>query len=88
MRQASSCTTSLDFVIRPRRTDRHPTQLGPRVNKRLRFGAMLARLGPDRMRIGIDRTTGRIRAFAADHILIGGGLANFSGQVGDVGQPN
>jgi CO/xanthine dehydrogenase Mo-binding subunit len=36
-------------------------------------------------RIGIDRTTGRIRAFAADHILIGGGLANFSGQVGDVG---
>ena len=35
-------------------------------------------------RIGIDRATGRIRAFAADHILNGGGLANFSGQVGDV----
>jgi CO/xanthine dehydrogenase Mo-binding subunit len=38
-----------------------------------------------RSRIGIDRTTSRIRAFAADHILIGGGLANFSAQVGDVG---
>jgi CO/xanthine dehydrogenase Mo-binding subunit len=38
-----------------------------------------------RSRIGIDRATGRIRAFAADHILVGGGLANFSGQVGDVG---
>jgi CO/xanthine dehydrogenase Mo-binding subunit len=38
-----------------------------------------------RSRIGIDRTTGRIRAFAADHILNGGGLANFSAQVGDVG---
>ena len=36
-------------------------------------------------RIGIERTTGRIRAFAADHILDGGGLANFSAQVGDVG---
>src|SRR5262249_60264922 len=36
-------------------------------------------------RIGIDRATGRIRAFAADHILIGGGLPNFSGQGGDVG---
>ena len=35
-------------------------------------------------RIGIDRTTGRIRAFAADHILNGGGLPNFSVQVGDV----
>jgi CO/xanthine dehydrogenase Mo-binding subunit len=35
-------------------------------------------------RIGIDRTTGRIRAFAADHILDGGGLANFSLNVADV----
>ena len=35
-------------------------------------------------RIGIERTTGRIRAFAADHILDGGGLANFSAQVADV----
>jgi CO/xanthine dehydrogenase Mo-binding subunit len=34
--------------------------------------------------IGIDRTTGRIRAFAADHVLDGGGLANFSGSVADV----
>jgi len=31
-----------------------------------------------RSRIGIDRSTGRIRAFAADHVLDGGGLANFS----------
>ena len=35
-------------------------------------------------RIGIERATGRIRAFAADHILDGGGLANFSAQVADV----
>ncbi len=35
-------------------------------------------------RIGIDRTTGRIRAFAADHVLDGGGLANFSSNVADV----
>jgi CO/xanthine dehydrogenase Mo-binding subunit len=35
-------------------------------------------------RIGIDRRTGRIRAFAADHVLDGGGLANFSGSVADV----
>ena len=35
-------------------------------------------------RIGIDRTTGTIRAFAADHVLDGGGLANFSGNVADV----
>lgn len=37
-----------------------------------------------RSRIGIDRTTGRISAFAADHVLDGGGLANFSGSVADV----
>src|SRR4029077_20275731 len=37
-----------------------------------------------RSRIGIDRTTGRIRAFAADHVLDGGGLANFSASVADV----
>ena len=35
-------------------------------------------------RIGIDRTTGRIRAFVADHVLDGGGLANFSASVADV----
>ena len=35
-------------------------------------------------RIGIDRTTGRISAFAADHVLDGGGLANFSASVADV----
>jgi CO/xanthine dehydrogenase Mo-binding subunit len=34
-----------------------------------------------RSRIGIDRATGRIEAFAADHILDGGGLANFSANV-------
>ena len=31
-----------------------------------------------RTQIGIDRATGKIRAFAADHVLDGGGLANFS----------
>src|SRR3984893_18391613 len=31
--------------------------------------------------IGVDRASGKIVAFAADHILDGGGLANFSGTV-------
>jgi CO/xanthine dehydrogenase Mo-binding subunit len=35
-------------------------------------------------RIGIERVTGRMRAFAADHIIDGGGLANFSANVADV----
>lgn len=35
--------------------------------------------------MGFDRTTGEIRAFAADHVLDGGGLANFSASVADVG---
>src|SRR3982075_314031 len=34
-----------------------------------------------RSRIGGDRATGRIQAFAADHVLDGGGLANFSANV-------
>lgn len=34
-----------------------------------------------RSRIGVDRTTGMIRAFAADHVLDGGGLANYSQSV-------
>jgi CO/xanthine dehydrogenase Mo-binding subunit len=37
-----------------------------------------------RSRIGIDRATGKIQAFAADHILDGGGLANFSVNVATV----
>ncbi len=37
-----------------------------------------------RSRIGIDRKTGKILAFAADHILDGGGLANFSPNVATV----
>ena len=37
-----------------------------------------------RTRIGVDRATGRITAFAADHILDGGGLANFSANVATV----
>lgn len=37
-----------------------------------------------RSRIGVDRTTGKIQAFAADHVLDGGGLANLSGQVATV----
>lgn len=34
-----------------------------------------------RSRIGIDRASGKITAFAADHVLDGGGLANFSANV-------
>jgi CO/xanthine dehydrogenase Mo-binding subunit len=37
-----------------------------------------------RTRIGVEKTTGKIRAFAADHVLDGGGQANFSGNVADV----
>jgi CO/xanthine dehydrogenase Mo-binding subunit len=37
-----------------------------------------------RSRIGVDRTTGKILGFAADHVLDGGGLANFSGIVASV----
>ncbi len=36
-------------------------------------------------RIGVDKATGKIRALAADHVLDGGGLANFSPSVADVG---
>ena len=36
-------------------------------------------------RIGVDRATGLIRAFAADHVLDGGGLANYSSSVAVVG---
>src|SRR3984893_2498401 len=38
-----------------------------------------------RTRIGVDRATGKISGFAADHVLDGGGLANFSGTVAIVG---
>jgi CO/xanthine dehydrogenase Mo-binding subunit len=38
-----------------------------------------------RSQIGVDRSTGKIRAFAADHVLDGGGLANFSVNVATVG---
>lgn len=38
-----------------------------------------------RSQIGVDRKTGRIRAFAADHVLDGGGLANYSASVAVVG---
>ena len=34
-----------------------------------------------RSRIGVDRASGRIQAFAADQVLDGGGLANFSANV-------
>ena len=37
-----------------------------------------------RTRIGIERDTGKMRAFAADHVLDGGGQANFSVNVADV----
>src|SRR5580698_6488079 len=35
-------------------------------------------------RIGIDRATGKISGFAADHVLDGGGLANYSNTVSTV----
>jgi CO/xanthine dehydrogenase Mo-binding subunit len=38
-----------------------------------------------RSRIGVDRSTGKIQAFAADHVLDGGGLANFSANVATCG---
>jgi len=38
-----------------------------------------------RSRNGVDRSTGKIQAFAADHVLDGGGLANFSPNVATVG---
>ena len=38
-----------------------------------------------RTRIGVDRSTGKMVAFAADHALDGGGLANFSADVATVG---
>ncbi|MFZ1882499.1 MAG: molybdopterin cofactor-binding domain-containing protein [Rhodoplanes sp.] len=37
-----------------------------------------------RTRIGVERETGKIHAFAADHVLDGGGLANFSAAVATV----
>jgi CO/xanthine dehydrogenase Mo-binding subunit len=37
-----------------------------------------------RTRIGVDRASGKILAFAADHVLDGGGLANFSTTVATV----
>src|SRR5712672_250547 len=37
-----------------------------------------------RTRIGVDRATGKISGFAADHVLDGGGLANFSANVASV----
>ncbi len=38
-----------------------------------------------RSQIGIERATGRMVAFAADHVIDGGGLANYSGSVAVVG---
>ena len=38
-----------------------------------------------RSQIGVDRATGKITAFAADHVLDGGGLMNYSPSVATVG---
>ncbi len=38
-----------------------------------------------RTQMSLDRATGKLRAFAADHVLDGGGMANFSINVADVG---
>src|SRR5262249_51660447 len=40
---------------------------------------------PMKAQIGIDRASGKIQAFAADHVLDGGGLANYSASVATVG---
>ncbi len=37
-----------------------------------------------RTKIGVERATGKIRAFAADHVLDGGGQNNYSANVADV----
>jgi CO/xanthine dehydrogenase Mo-binding subunit len=37
-----------------------------------------------RTRIGVERTTGKITAFVADHVLDGGGVANYSPNVATV----
>src|SRR5271167_2364237 len=38
-----------------------------------------------RTSIGVDRASGKMLAFAADHVLDGGGLANYSASVAHVG---
>src|SRR5436305_5936747 len=38
-----------------------------------------------RTRIGVDRASGKMVAFAADHVLDGGGMANYSASVATVG---
>jgi CO/xanthine dehydrogenase Mo-binding subunit len=38
-----------------------------------------------RTRMGVDRASGKIFAFAADHVLHAGGLMNFSPHVASVG---
>jgi CO/xanthine dehydrogenase Mo-binding subunit len=38
-----------------------------------------------RTRIGVDRASGKMIAFAADHVLDGGGMANYSASVATVG---
>ena len=38
-----------------------------------------------RTQIGVDRASGKMIAFAADHVLDGGGLANFSPSVATCG---
>jgi CO/xanthine dehydrogenase Mo-binding subunit len=55
-------------------------------NRFQQFQSGIKRLGFSlRTRMGVDRATGKIFAFAADHVLHAGGLANFSPHVASVG---
>jgi CO/xanthine dehydrogenase Mo-binding subunit len=62
----------------------HPVRLSHDRYQQFQAGIKRHRFNM-RTRIGVDRATGRIAAFASDHVLDGGGLANFSAQVATVG---
>ena len=62
----------------------HPVRLA--YNRFEQFQSGIKRNGFSmHTRMGVDRATGKIFAFAADHVLHAGGLANFAPQVATVG---
>ena len=62
----------------------HPVRLAN--NRYEQFQSGIKRHGFSlRTRMGVDRATGKIFAFAADHVLHAGGLMNFSHHVAAVG---
>jgi CO/xanthine dehydrogenase Mo-binding subunit len=61
----------------------HPVRLANSRYEQFQFG-IKRHAFKMHSRIGIDRKTARIRAFAADHVLDGGGLTNFSVSVATV----